>query len=77
MESTTSQMMWMGESILGHGRIIDPEKIRHELEAVTAAQVQEAAQQVLRDGFRALVVVGPVERSESELLRAFGSVSEN
>ncbi len=73
MESTTSQMMWMGESLLGHRRIIDPEKIRHELEAVTAAQVQEQARRILRDGLRALVAVGPVERTGAELLRAFGA----
>ena len=72
LESTTSQMMWMGESLLGHGRIIDPEKVRQELEAVTAAQVQETARRILREGFRALVAVGPVERSGADLLRAFG-----
>ena len=71
LESTTSQMMWLGESLTGHGRIVDPEKIRHELEAVTAAQIQESARQVLRDGFRALVAVGPVESAGAELLRAF------
>ena len=73
LESTTSQMMWLGESLTGHGKIVDPEKIRHELEAVTAAQIQESAQRVLRDGFRALVAVGPVESKGAELLRAFGS----
>lgn len=73
MESTTNQMMWLGESLLGHGRIIDPGKIRVEMEAVTVAQVQEQARRILRDGLRALVVVGPVERTGDELLRAFGA----
>ena len=54
-------MMWLGESLLGHGRIIPPVEAEKAFAGVTAADVQAAARGRLRDGFRALVAVGPVE----------------
>jgi predicted Zn-dependent peptidase len=71
LESTTSQMMWLGESVLGHGRIVDPDEVTRQLAAVTAAEVREAASACLCEGFRALVAVGPVEATGDELLQAF------
>jgi predicted Zn-dependent peptidase len=72
LESTTSQMMWLGESVLAHGRIINPDEVTRQLAAVTAEEVRDAARVCLREGFRALVAVGPVEATGDELLRAFG-----
>ena len=72
LESTTSQMMWLGESLLGYGRLMDPTVAENAFYAVTAAGVQAAAQATLKDGFRALAAVGPVEASGEELLRWFG-----
>ena len=63
MESTTNQMMWLGESLLSHGRIARPEEAEEALAAVTPGGVQEAARASLQEGFRALVAVGPVEAS--------------
>jgi predicted Zn-dependent peptidase len=74
LESTTSQMMWLAESILGHGRVARPEEAEEALAAVTAADVQAAACDALRDGFRALVAVGPVTAAPAEVLGWFGSV---
>jgi predicted Zn-dependent peptidase len=73
LESTTSQMMWLGESVLGHGRIVDPDEVALQLTGVTAEEVREAARACLCEGFRALVAVGPVEAAGDELLQAFGS----
>ena len=73
MESTTNQMMWLGESILSHGRIVRPEEAEEALAAVTAADVQAAARASLGEGFEALVAVGPVEAKGEELLRWFGA----
>ena len=73
LESTTSQMMWLGESLLGYGRVMSPTVTEAAFLAVTAADLQAAAQASLRDGFRALAAVGPVEASGDKLLRWFGA----
>jgi predicted Zn-dependent peptidase len=73
LESTTNQMMWLGESVLGHGRVIDPEEVTRLLGGVDAAAVQAAACACGRAGFRALVAVGPLTHSGEELLAAFTS----
>lgn len=70
-ESTTNQMMWVGESVLGHGRIVSPAAVEESFAAVTPAEVQGAAQTILHDGFRALVAVGPVKTTEADLLEWF------
>ncbi len=72
LESTTNQMMWLGESLLGHGRIVPPADVEAAFAHLTPADVQTAAQSCLRQGFRALVAVGPVETSGDELLHWFG-----
>ena len=67
LESTTNQMMWLGESLLGHGRIIAPREAEEAFARLTAADVQVAARECFGAGFRALVAVGPVEASEDDL----------
>lgn len=71
LESTTNQMMWLGESLLGHGRIIPPHEAEEAFARLTAADVQAAARACFDEGFRAMVAVGPVEASEDELLAWF------
>ena len=73
LESTTNQMMWLGESLLGHGRIVPPGDVEAAFAKLTPADVQIAARACLRNGFRALVAVGPVEISGDELLRGFAA----
>ena len=73
MESTTNQMMWLGESVLTHGRVARPEEAETAIAAITAADVQAAARSSLGEGFRALVAVGPVEASGEELQGWFGA----
>ena len=68
-------MMWVGESVLGHGRIIDPAEAEGAFLAVTPADIQSAAQTSLRDGFQAVVAVGPVEASGEDLLGWFGAAT--
>ena len=73
LESTTSQMMWLGESLLGYGRLMSPAVAESAFLAVTAADLQAAARSTLHAGFRAMAAVGPVEASPEELLRWFGA----
>lgn len=60
LESTSNQMMWMGESILSHGRVLDPEDVEQRLLAVTREEVREVAQTCLNRSRMAVAIVGPV-----------------
>lgn len=64
LESTTNQMMWMGESLLGYGKILDPAEVERSLAAVTAEQVQRCACHCLKKGRLGVAVVGPVHDAE-------------
>ena len=64
-------MMWLAESLLGHGRIILPREAEEAFARLTPEDVQTAARECFEGGFRALVAVGPVKASEDELLRWF------
>jgi len=59
LESTSNQMMWMGESILSYGRVLDPGDVERRLLAVTPEEVQAAAQECLQASRMAVAVVGP------------------
>ncbi|MDP9291700.1 MAG: insulinase family protein, partial [Verrucomicrobiota bacterium] len=64
LESTTNQMMWMGESILGYGKILDPIEIERRILAVTADDIREAACFCFQRGRLGIAVVGPVKTRE-------------
>jgi predicted Zn-dependent peptidase len=59
MESTTTQMMWLGENTLSHGRFIPPEETIDTLERVTADDVQRLANQVLARSRLSLALLAP------------------
>ena len=40
LESTTNQMMWMGESLLSFPKVLDPAAVERKVLAVTAEEVQ-------------------------------------
>ena len=61
LESTTNQMIWMGESLLGYGKILDPADIERKVCAVTREDVQRVACHCLNRGRLGVAVVGPVE----------------
>lgn len=58
LESTTHQMMWLGESILAYGRAIDPTELQGRLAAVTATELRATAAQVLNPAKIGLAMVG-------------------
>ena len=58
MESTSALCDYAGQQLLLTGRILTPEEIVARLEAVTAADVQRVAGEVLGRGLRG-AVVGP------------------
>lgn len=64
LESTTNQMMWMGEHAISHGKVIDPPKVAAAIEAVTAADIKAVAQWLMTDARLNLTVVSPVAKEE-------------
>lgn len=64
LESTTNQMMWMGESILGYRKVLNPAEIEKRVLAVTPDEVQKAACHCLTPSRLGVAVVGPVKSAE-------------
>lgn len=48
LESTSNQMMWIGDNITNFDRVYQPDEVISKLEAVTAKQILELAQKILR-----------------------------
>ena len=59
LESTSNQIMWMGESILGYGEVLNPKNIEERLLSVTPEEVREVAEFCLQRERLALAVVAP------------------
>ncbi|MEM9399553.1 MAG: pitrilysin family protein [Verrucomicrobiota bacterium] len=59
LESTSNQMMWMGESIIGRGDILDPHVVIEKVRAVTTRDVQSIARDLFCPGRMRLVCLGP------------------
>ncbi|HWB60874.1 MAG TPA: pitrilysin family protein [Chthoniobacteraceae bacterium] len=64
MESTTNQMMWLGESLLGHGKVLAPAKIQEKIQAVTPEQIQAVACHCLKKARLGVAIVGPTKEAE-------------
>ncbi len=64
LESTTNQMMFMGESILGYRKVLDPGDIEKRLMTVTPENVREVACHCLNRARLGLAVVGPLKNEE-------------
>lgn len=59
LESTSSQMTWLGETIMAHGKLIDPEKSQHRLEAVNLEQIRQVASELFTPDRLIIAAVGP------------------
>ena len=64
LESTTNQMMWMGESLLGYGKVLNPAEIETRICEVTPADIQRVACHCLNRARLGVAVVGPVKNAE-------------
>jgi predicted Zn-dependent peptidase len=59
-ESTDNQMNWMGEQLLGYGKIFRPVRIKDDLARVTAAQIRQVAAELFRPERFSLALVSPL-----------------
>jgi len=75
LESTSSQMMWLGDNVLEWGRFIAPNESIDKLAAVTADDVQRLANQIFRLADAGLAVIAPPsEGGGATLARALSGV---
>ncbi len=61
LESTENQMMWLGDQLLGFGKIIPPAQIKQRVCEVTARDVRQAARDFLRPERMSLALVSPLK----------------
>lgn len=67
-ESTENQMNWIGEQLLGYGRIFSPKEIKRRLGEVTPAQIRSVAGDFFRPERLNLALVTPL-KSDKHLAR--------
>jgi predicted Zn-dependent peptidase len=63
LESTSSRMIRLGRNEFALGRYLSAEEIEARIDAVTAQEIQELAQELLPDPNVGLCVIGPVDES--------------
>jgi predicted Zn-dependent peptidase len=66
LESTTSQIMWMGESLLAYGKVVDPAAVQTRFRRVTPGQIKEVATLCFEPSRMGMAIVGPVETNRVE-----------
>jgi predicted Zn-dependent peptidase len=68
LESTTSRMMWAGESLLGYGRVLNPSETERRLIEVTPEAIRAVAAEYLTPARLSAAIIGP-GISEAHVLR--------
>ncbi len=72
LESPDSQMMWLGEGLIGHNRVLNPDKLIQQIEAVTPEEVRAAAALLVHNERLNIAVVSPTaELAEIEAAARF------
>jgi predicted Zn-dependent peptidase len=61
LESTTNQIMWMGESLIAYDYVIDPEEVHRKVKSVTPETVQSVARLCFCPERMGIAVVGSVK----------------
>ena len=59
LESTSNQMMWLGEHLMAYGFIRTPDEIEQKIEAVTTDDVQAIASELFRDARLNAAIITP------------------
>lgn len=61
LESTDNQMNWLGEQLLGHGRVFSPAETKRRLAAVGALEIRAVAREFFRPERASLALVSPLK----------------
>ena len=65
LESTENQMMWLGDQLIGYGKIIAPTEIKKRLALVQPAEVRRVAQAFFQPNRLSLALVSPLKNSRT------------
>jgi predicted Zn-dependent peptidase len=71
-ESADAQMNWVGEQLLGYGRVFEPDEMKKRLCRVTAREIRNAARDFFRPERMSLALVSPM-KSDKGLASLLGS----
>jgi predicted Zn-dependent peptidase len=61
LENTENHMMWLGDHLLGYGKVLSPSQIKERVARVTAAQVRQVAREFLQPERMSLAMVSPLK----------------
>ena len=61
LENTESQMMWLGEQLLGYGKVVPALEVKRRLTRVTAGEIRAAARDFFRPERLNLALVSPLK----------------
>jgi len=64
LEGTESQMMWLGEHLLGHGKIVQPAKIKRRIARITPSEIRHVANDFFQRDRLNLALVTPLKRGD-------------
>ncbi|MDB6121670.1 MAG: Peptidase domain protein [Pedosphaera sp.] len=64
LESTDNQMMWLGEQLLGFGKIISPAELKRRISKVTPAEIRAVARDFFHPERLNLALVSPLKTSK-------------
>lgn len=64
LESSTNQMMWLGEHLLSYGRVAEPSEVERGIKAVMAEDVRRVAADLFRANRWNVAAVGMVDEGE-------------
>ena len=65
LESADNQMNWLGEQLLGYGKILRPAQVKRRLREVTAGEIRAAARDFFRPDRLNLALVSPLASDKS------------
>ncbi len=63
LEGTENQMNWLGDQLLGYGRVYSPASIKRRLHHVTGPEIRAAARDFFRPDRLNLAVVSPLKKA--------------
>ena len=65
MENTESQMMWIGEHLLGYGKVQHPDEVKKRLGEVLPSEIRAVAREFFKPERMNLALVSPMKKSDA------------
>jgi len=71
LENTENHMMWLGDHLLGYGKVLSPAEIKKQVSQVTAAQIRRVAREFFQPRHVSVAMVSPrkSDKGVADLIR--------